>query len=144
MALFTGHTITPDSALGGIQIQRSLRFNSADSEYIVRSPTVEGNRKKWTWSGWSKRARLGRYSYALLTSQNDGDGGGNNGVSSIYFGSDDKIHVYYDTTGSNASGASPAFPTASGSISLVSFTVHKAGAVGVNTELLTGASVSFS
>ena len=28
-----------------------------------------------------------------------------------------------------ASGASPAFPTASGSISLVSFTVHKAGAV---------------
>ena len=43
-----------------------------------------------------------------------------------------------------ASGASPAFPTASGSISLVSFTVHKAGAVGVNTVLLTGASVSFS
>jgi len=43
-----------------------------------------------------------------------------------------------------ASGASPAFPTASGSISLVSFTVHKAGAVGVNTVLLTGASVNFS
>ena len=42
------------------------------------------------------------------------------------------------------SGASPAFPTADGSISLVSFTVHKAGAVGVNTVLLTGASVSFS
>ena len=42
------------------------------------------------------------------------------------------------------SGASPAFPTTSGSISLVSFTVHKAGAVGVNTVLLTGASVSFS
>jgi len=43
-----------------------------------------------------------------------------------------------------ASGGTPAFPTASGSISLVSFTVHKAGAVGVNTILLTGASVSFS
>ena len=43
-----------------------------------------------------------------------------------------------------ASGASPAFPTADGSISLVSFTVHKAGAVGVNTVLLTGASVNFS
>ena len=42
------------------------------------------------------------------------------------------------------SGASPAFPTASAAISLVSFTVHKAGAVGVNTVLLTGASVSFS
>ena len=42
------------------------------------------------------------------------------------------------------SGGTPAFPTADGSISLVSFTVHKAGAVGVNTVLLTGASVSFS
>ena len=42
------------------------------------------------------------------------------------------------------SGASPAFPTTDGSISLVSFTVHKAGAVGVNTVLLAGASVSFS
>ena len=43
-----------------------------------------------------------------------------------------------------ASGGTPAFPTADGSISLVSFTVHKAGAVGVNTVLLTGASVNFS
>ena len=43
-----------------------------------------------------------------------------------------------------ASGASPAFPITSGAISLISFTVHKAGAVGVNTVLLTGASVNFS
>ena len=43
-----------------------------------------------------------------------------------------------------ASGGTPAFPTTDGAISLVSFTIHKAGAVGVNTVLLTGASVSFS
>ena len=42
------------------------------------------------------------------------------------------------------SGAAAALPTADGSISLVSFTVHKAGTVGVNTVLLTGASVNFS
>ena len=42
------------------------------------------------------------------------------------------------------SGAAPALPTADGSISLISFTVHKAGAVGVNTVLLSGASGSFS
>ena len=42
------------------------------------------------------------------------------------------------------SGAAPSLPTASGSISMISFTVHKAGAVGVNTVLLAGASVSFS
>ena len=42
------------------------------------------------------------------------------------------------------SGGTPALPTASGTISLVPFTVHKAGAVGVNTVLLAGASVNFS
>ena len=42
------------------------------------------------------------------------------------------------------SGGTPALPTASGTISLVSFTVHKAGAVGVKTVLLAGASVNFS
>ena len=36
-----------------------------------------------------------------------------------------------------ASGGTPAFPTTDGAISLVSFTIHKAGAVGVNTVLLT-------
>ena len=41
------------------------------------------------------------------------------------------------------SSASPALPTADGAISMISFTVHKAGAVGVNTILLAGASVSF-
>ena len=42
------------------------------------------------------------------------------------------------------SGAPTPLPTASGAISLVSFTVHKAGAVGVNTVLLTSASINFS
>ena len=40
------------------------------------------------------------------------------------------------------SGAAPGLPVASGSKSLISFTVHKVGAAG--TELFTGASVSFS
>ena len=40
------------------------------------------------------------------------------------------------------SGGTPALPTASGAISILSFTVHKAGAAG--TSLLTGVSVNFS
>ena len=40
------------------------------------------------------------------------------------------------------SGGTPALPTASGSLSIISFTVHKAGAAG--TSLLTGVSVNFS
>ena len=40
-------------------IQRSLRFNSADSAYLSRTPPSAGNRKTWTWSGWVKRGSLG-------------------------------------------------------------------------------------
>jgi hypothetical protein len=44
------------SAGGGeYQISRSLRFNSADSAYLSRTPASAGDRKTWTWSGWVKR-----------------------------------------------------------------------------------------
>ena len=45
MALFTGHTITPDSALGGTQIQRSLRFAGAAYNSISRTPSTQEIKK---------------------------------------------------------------------------------------------------
>ena len=42
------------------------------------------------------------------------------------------------------SGGTPSLPTTSGAISIISFTVHRAGAVGISTQLLSGASVNFS
>ena len=42
------------------------------------------------------------------------------------------------------SGAAPIIPTADGTISLISFTVDRQGAVGLATQLLAGASVNFS
>ena len=36
------------------QVSRSLRFNATDSAHLIRTPSVAGNRKKWTWSGWIK------------------------------------------------------------------------------------------
>jgi hypothetical protein len=44
---------------GGYQIERSLRFNSADSAYLNRTPGTASNRKTWTWSGWVKRSKFG-------------------------------------------------------------------------------------
>ena len=44
----------------GYQIQRSLRFNSADSSYMHWTPSSAGNRKTWTWSGWVKKVESGR------------------------------------------------------------------------------------
>ena len=47
------------SVSGGYQISRSLRFNSADSAYLNRTPASASNRTTWTYSGWVKRSKLG-------------------------------------------------------------------------------------
>jgi len=54
---FLGSSLAAASA-GGLQIERSLRFNSSDSAYLSRTPASAGNRKTWTWAGWVKRSNL--------------------------------------------------------------------------------------
>lgn len=49
------HTFSDDT----YQIERGLRFNSADTTYLSRTPAGAGNRKTWTWSGWVKRSLFG-------------------------------------------------------------------------------------
>jgi hypothetical protein len=44
---------------GGYQISRSLRFNSADSAYLNRTPAGAGNRRTFTFSTWLKRSFVG-------------------------------------------------------------------------------------
>ena len=51
MAILNTGIVAPT---GGYQIERSLRFNSADSAYLNRTPASAGNRKTWTWSCWAK------------------------------------------------------------------------------------------
>ena len=46
------------SVSGGYQISRSLRFNSADSAYLNRTPASASNRKTWTFSAWVKLSAL--------------------------------------------------------------------------------------
>ena len=101
MAKFTGHTITPDSALGGTQIQRSLRFAGAANNSLSRTPSSTGNQKVWTWSCWFKRTKLGTGSYNYFLSSY----GNNDGIAAIYFDSDDRINTYYDTPGNDPYGA---------------------------------------
>jgi len=40
------------------EVERSLRFNSADTAYLNRTPSGAGNRQIWTWSSWLKRAEI--------------------------------------------------------------------------------------
>ena len=103
MAKFTGHTITPDSALGGTQIQRSVRLNKTDSAYFQRTVSSGGNQKVWTWSAWFKRTSLhdiGGTSY-LFSCNNVS---GNNGIAGLYIQSD-QLYTYFDTTGTNPYGS---------------------------------------
>jgi hypothetical protein len=65
-------------------ISKSLRFNSADSAYLNRTPASASNRKTWTWSGWVKRSAL-----VAGTIFGAGATNGNNFV--MYFESDDTL-----------------------------------------------------
>ena len=59
MSSFHNNALVGASGQAGYQIERSLRFNSADSAYLNRTPASAGNRKTWTWAGWVKRSKLG-------------------------------------------------------------------------------------
>ena len=45
---------TDSASTGGYQISRSLRFNSADSAYLNRTPSTTTNRTTFTFSAWIK------------------------------------------------------------------------------------------
>jgi hypothetical protein len=78
---------------GGYQIERSLRFNSADSAYLNRTPASAGNRRTFTFNAWVKRSTLG--TVQQIIGQGAGVAGGG---FCIYFNSNDTIRVY---SGSN-------------------------------------------
>jgi hypothetical protein len=88
---------TVAGAAGGYKIERSLRFNSADSAHLSRAPGSEGNRKTWTWAGWVKRASFGTSQYFFgnyFNSANDG--------TNIRFTTDNQINIFDLTSGSFA------------------------------------------
>ena len=68
----------------GYKIERSLRFNSADSASLSRTPSVVGNKQKFTLSTWVKRTDIVN-SYDVLL--------GIDGSFGIYFTNTDKLHL---------------------------------------------------
>jgi hypothetical protein len=71
-------------------IQRSLRFNRADTPYLTRTLATAGNRTTWTWSGWVKRCQLDTY-HAIFVQGN----------SYIYFNSNNKIEINLRNSATN-------------------------------------------
>jgi hypothetical protein len=83
-------------------ISKSLRFNSADSTYLNRTPAGSGTLGVWTFSFWVKRA-------ALSTTQTVYYSGTTNQRGGITFTSGDLINCQpFNSTGANASWTSTA------------------------------------
>ena len=48
------HPLQLAASSGGYEIDQSLRFNVADGHYLNRTPSTDGNRRTFTYSGWHK------------------------------------------------------------------------------------------
>ena len=82
--------VTDDSALGGLVVERSLRFDDGDSAHLNRTPSSASNRRTWTWSAWVKRSELSSTQGRLF-----GAGNTSSDYFSIYFPSGDEFRVLW-------------------------------------------------
>ena len=54
MPFFDPIRIGASGAVADFTVDRSLRFNDGDSPNLARTPSGDGDKKKWTWSSWIK------------------------------------------------------------------------------------------
>jgi hypothetical protein len=72
----------------GYDVANSCRFNSGDSAVLKRTHGTPTNAKKFVWSAWIKRSKLGADQYFV---QNYTDG---SNISMAYFRSGDDIRIF--------------------------------------------------
>jgi len=82
------------SAASAYAVSRSLRFNSADSAYLSRTPSSSGNKKTCTISAWVKRSKLGA-TQMVFTSRGPGNPTAGPRDSLLHFDSNDTVTVYF-------------------------------------------------
>ena len=80
---------------GGYEIGRSLRFNSADTPTLTRTPTVSGSRRIYTHSAWFKRTGLSSAGFNVLWAS---EASGTNYVSFVYYQDKFYWNFYNGTT----------------------------------------------
>ena len=89
---FVPHTISSDSALGGLDIQHSVRFDKSNNHYFTRTPSSAGNRDTYTISCWVKKGAIGvnqAIFYAGTTV-----GSNHNNVDAFVFNTSDKLEFF--------------------------------------------------
>jgi hypothetical protein len=82
---------------GGYEIEQSLRFNSADSAYLNRTPAAGSNRQAFTLSFWVKKTGpLAAFNYGIIGNYTDG-----NNSNEIYFNNQDRLLFYDNQSGTD-------------------------------------------
>ena len=77
------------SALAGeYEVANSLRFDDGSSDYLVRTPSSQGNLQISTFSYWLKRSSLGEQ---IVLTTGDPDTAGS--LFQIYFDTGDRLHI---------------------------------------------------
>ena len=71
MPFYDAIRVGASGAAESFKIERSLRFDSANSTYLAKTPSTEGNRKTWTLSLWFKRSGLGSNQNLFSTAGSD-------------------------------------------------------------------------
>jgi hypothetical protein len=78
-------------------IDQSLMFDG--TAYLSRTPSVAGDRKTWTWSGWVKRGALGTNSRTLFSAGTNGSSARGvidfNDTNTLRFGFNDGSTTWY-------------------------------------------------
>ena len=77
------------------QIEKSLRFNEADSSHLEFDPGLKGNRRTWTWAGWIKRTNPGNNDNFVGWGRADGTNYGG----ACRFESDGTIRYFFNGAG---------------------------------------------
>ena len=97
MPLFQGNAI-PSAT--GYDIDNSCRFNDSDPATLSYTPSSNGNRRTWTWSGWIKRGCTGSTRGGKLAYQGVFMAGATNYESHIKLFINDKIDLEEYNNGS--------------------------------------------
>lgn len=71
------------------QIDRSLRFNSANTMYLTRVFPVTGNAQKWTFSAWVKRSVSFGTNQTIFSA-------GTSTMDGIFFNTNDQLQIYFN------------------------------------------------
>ena len=70
----------------GYDVANSLRFDDGSSDNLTKTPSSDGNKRTWTWSGWVKKSKVPQWGGLFQA-------GNSTNITDIYFYSDGTLTV---------------------------------------------------